>query len=346
MSANGPPQHVKDSECRASALILALMMMAGPSSAQPAAEFKTINIVVGFSVGGGFDAYARILARHIGQYIPGQPNIVVQNIPGASSLKAVQYLDSGVPKDGSVMTAFNPGLLNESFLDPDKVRVKFTDFSWVGSITRDQRVCYAWAATGIKTFDDLKKYKNFSVGSPARGTSSYINEVVLKNVFGIAVRHVTGYAGSADQRLAIERGELDGDCGAWSSIPPDWISNRKINPVISFSSVPIPGMPPGVAYAGDLAPDQEAREILELLMLADGLGRPFIVSRQVPADRLATLRKAFDATMKDQRFLAETEKQSLPVVGPIIGQEAEKMVATIYGSSPALIARAQAIVNK
>jgi hypothetical protein len=165
-------------------------------------------------------------------------------------------------------------------------------------------------------------------------------------MFGIAVRHVTGYAGSAEQRLAIERGELDGDCGAWSSVPPDWISNRKVNPVISFAPVQIPGLPPGVPFAGDLAPSQEAKEVLDILMNADALGRPFVVSKQVPADRLAILRTAFDATTRDAQFLAETDKLDLPVVGPISGPEAEQLVASIYAASPRLIARAQAIVGK
>lgn len=328
------------------AVIVWLALMPAAATAQTATEFKTISIVVGSSAGGGYDTYARILARHIGRHIPGQPNIIVQNMPGASSLKAVQYLDTGGLKDGSVIAAFNPGLLNESLLNLDKIRFKFTDVGWVGSITRDLRVYYAWATTGIKTFDDLRKYKLFNIGAPAQGTSSYVNAAILKNMFGIAIRHVTGYAGSAEQRLAIERGELDGDCGAWSSVPLDWISNRKVNPVISFAPLQIPGLPLGVPFAGDLAPNQEAKEVLNILMSADALGRPFVVSKQVPAERLAVLRTAFDATTKDAQFMAETEKLDLPVVGPISGPEAEQIVAAIYAASPGLIARAQAIVGK
>jgi tripartite-type tricarboxylate transporter receptor subunit TctC len=324
--------------------IVALTMAVDVARAQT--ELKTLSIVVGSSAGGGYDTYARILARHIGRHLRGAPGVIVVNMPGASSLKAVQYLDTGAPKDGSVIAAFNPGLINESLLNADKIRFKFTDVSWVGSITRDLRACYAWAATGIRSFDDLRKYQRFNIGAPAQGTSSYINAALLKNMFGIAVHHVTGYAGSAEQRLAIERGELDGDCGAWSSVPPDWIANRKVDPVISFSPVPIPGLPPGVPFAGDLAPGQEAKDVLGILMAADALGRPFVVSRQVPAERLAVLRAAFDATIADTQFLAETERLDLPVVGPIAGPQAEQIVTSIYAASPALIARAQAIVGK
>ena len=326
--------------------VVACAAMPGVAQAQNPVEFRTINIVVGSSAGGGYDTYARVLARHISRYIPGQPGIVVQNMPGASSLKAVKYLDTGPPTDGSVITAFNPGLLNESLLSADKIGFRFTDVAFVGSITRDLRACYAWGATGIKTFDDLKKAKQFNMGAPAPGTSSYINEAVLKNMFGIAVRQVTGYAGSAQQRMAIERGELDGDCGAWSSVTPDWVANDRINPLITFTPLPIPKLKPGVPFAGDLAPTQEAKEVLNILMAADALGRPFVVSKQVPPDRLAVLRTAFDRTMKDAQFLAETQKLDLPVEGPIAGPEAEQIVAAIYAAPPAVIARAQATVGK
>jgi tripartite-type tricarboxylate transporter receptor subunit TctC len=336
---------MRDLGVRALAAIVSLTIMPAIALAQTA-DSRTLNIVVGSSAGGGYDTYARALARHIGRHIPGQPSVIVQNMPGASSLKAVQYLDSGAPKDGSVMTAFNPGLLNDSLLSADKIRFKFTDVAFIGSITRDLRACYAWAATGIKTFDELKKVRQFNMGAPAPGTSSYINEAVLKNMFGIAIRQVTGYAGSAQQRLAIERGELDGDCGAWSSVPPDWIANDKVNPLITFTPMAIPKLRPGVPFAGDLAPNQEARDVLEILMAADALGRPFVVSKQVPADRLAVLRAAFDVAIRDDQFLAETTKLDLPVVGPISGPEAEQIVASIYAASPALIARAQAIVGK
>ena len=324
--------------------IAAFATWAGASDAQ--VEFKSVNIVVGSSAGGGYDTYARVLARHIGRHIPGQPSIIVQNMPGASSLKAVQYLDTGAPRDGSVITAFNPGLLNESLLSADRIRFRFTDVAFVGSITRDLRACYAWGPSGIKTFDDLRKVKQFNMGAPAPGTSSYINEAVLKNMFGIAVKQVTGYAGSAQQRLAIERGELDGDCGAWSSVPAYWINNNRINPVIKFTPMPVPRLPPGVPFAGDLAPNQEARDVLDILMAADALGRPFVMSKQAPPERIAALRAAFDATMKDGSFLTETEKLDLPVIGPIAGPEAEKIVASIYAASPALISRAQAVVGK
>jgi tripartite-type tricarboxylate transporter receptor subunit TctC len=328
-------------------LTVATMLSAmSAAAAQTSAEFKTLTMVVGSSPGGGYDVYARMLARHIGRHLAGQPSIIVQNMPGASSLKAVLYLDTGAPKDEIVITAFNPGLITQSLIEPDRLRFKFTDVAWIGSITRDLRACYAWATIGVKTWDDLKSVKQFNIGAPAPGTSSYINAAILKNLFGIAVHHVTGYAGSAEQRLAIERGELDGDCGAWSSVPPDWISGNKVNPIVRFSPLPFPGLPAGIPFARDLAPDQAAKELLDLLTAPDELGRPYVVSKRLPSDRVAILRAAFDATMKDTEFLAEAGKLDVPVTGSISGAAAEKIVASIYAAPPALVTRARAVVDK
>ena len=327
--------------CIGMALLASVAAM--PAAAQ-SVEFKTVNIVVGFSPGGGYDAYARVLARHYGRNLPGNPNFVVQNMPGASSLKSVQYLDGNAAADGNVMTAFNPGLITESLLDPDKIKMKFSDVAWIGSITRDYRVCYAWHASGIKTWADLVKYERFNIGAPAAGTSTYINATVLKNLYGVKVHHVTGYPGSAEERLAIERGELDGGCGAWSSNPPEWIANKKINPVVSFSPVPTPNLTGDVPFAGDLLKSADDKRLLDVLIAADAVGRPFIVSRKVPAARLAALRAGFDGTMKDAQFLAEMTKLDL-TVGPIDGAESEKIIATIYQAPAALVARAKDIVK-
>ena len=261
------------------ALLAAVLASTSPAARAQAPEPKSLTIVVGSTPGGGYDVYARLLGRYISRHLPGQPGIIVQNLPGASSLKAVQYLDANAPKDGSAMAAFNPGVITESLLNAEKIRFKFSNVAFLGSITRDLRACYAWGATGIRSWNDLKKAKRFNLGAPAPGTSSFINAATLKNMFGIAVHQVTGYAGSAQQRLAIERGELDGDCGAWSSVPQDWVANGKVNALVKFTPLPIPGLVGDVPYAGDLAAGEEARSILDLLTAADALGRPYVVSR-------------------------------------------------------------------
>jgi tripartite-type tricarboxylate transporter receptor subunit TctC len=308
-------------------------------------EFKTFTIIVGFGAGGGYDLYARMLARHMGQFLPGQPKVIVQNMLGGGSLKAVEYLDTGAPQDGTVIVEFSPGMIVESVVNPEKIQFKFSDVAWIGSITRDLRACYAWGATGIESMADLKKAKQFNMGAPAPGSSNYLNAAVLKSMFGIAVHHVNGYPTSSAQRLAIERGELDGDCGAWSSVPADWLRDHKINPIVSFSSVPVPGLEPGVPFVRDLAPTSEDKAVLDLLLAPDALGRPFVASKRVPAERLAAVRAAFDATVTDQQFLAEAATMQYQVAGPVGGAEAERMVAAVYTAQPSLIARAQAIIG-
>ena len=155
---------------------------AAPAFAQDA---KPISIVVGFSAGGGYDAYARVLSRHFGKYMAGSPRVIVQNMPGASGLKAVNWLNNGAARDGSVITAFNPGLITESLLDPEKVQIKLSDFAWVGSISEDYRVCYAWAATGVKTPEDWLKKPVVNMGSPSPGSSSHVNQALMKNLLGM-----------------------------------------------------------------------------------------------------------------------------------------------------------------
>jgi tripartite-type tricarboxylate transporter receptor subunit TctC len=312
---------------------------AGAQSPRGFYEGKTINIVVGFSPGGGYDRYARLLARHLGKYVPGQPSVVVQNMPGAGSLVAVRHLDTTAPTDGTVMVAFNPGLIMESLTEPEKTKLKFSDLAWIGSISRDLRVCYAWHATGLKTWDDLVKGDEFIIGGTGPGSSSYNNSATLKNVMGLNIKRVLGYPGSAEQRLAIERGELEGDCGSWSSIPPDWRASKKVNPFVKFSRGKAPDMPE-IPYIGDLTKTPEQKEVIEFLTTVSEFGTPYVMSKQVPADRLEVLRKAFDETMKDPEFLADAQKSQLPV-DPISAGEAAEMIQAIYKSPPDLIEKAK-----
>lgn len=329
----------------ANAIGLLVSLMPAHALAQASGEFKSMNIIVGFSPGGGYDSYARVLSRHMDRYLPGHPRVVVQNMPGGSSLKAVVYLDGpSAPKDGTMMTAFNPGLIIDSLLAPGKAELKFDQVAWVGSISQDFRVCYSWADTGIKTFADLQKYPQFNIGAPAAGSSTYINAAELKSIFGVKVRHVTGYPGSADERLAIERRELDGGCGAWSSNPQEWLDKKKINPLVTFSADPVPNLDQPVPYAVDLVKDEMDKQVVRLLSSADPLGRPYVVSKQVPAERLALLRKAFDDTVADAQFIADATKMTLPV-SPINGQNSERRITEIYAASEDLRQRARKAIQ-
>jgi tripartite-type tricarboxylate transporter receptor subunit TctC len=304
---------------------------------------KTITIVVGYSAGGGYDQYARMLARHYGRHIPGSPNVIVQNMPGAASMTAVRYLDATAPKDGTVITTFDPGLITQT-LTADKPAVNFANFQWIGTLLRDIRICYAWGTTGIRTIEDARKRGKFLIGVTAKGSNAYVNGAILRNVLKVPVRQIAGYPGSAEQRMALERGELEGNCGSWTAMPPDWIAQKKFNALVRFSQKRPPDMSPDVPYVLDVAKTQEDKAVIEVLNSPGELGRPFIVARQVPPERVAILRKALQATLKDEAFLADARKQKL-LLDPVEGEEAEKIMKTIYAAPPALVARAKAVLE-
>lgn len=328
------------------AVTAALSLSSSPAVvAQDFYKGKTMRLVVGFSPGGGYDAYTRLIARHYARFIPGKPDIVVNNMPGASSLKSVQYLDAGAPKDGTVLTAFNPGLVVQSMTSPAQFPVNFTKYAWVGSVSEDIRVCYMWGGTGVKTWDQVLKRDKVIFGETGKGSSAYVNERILKDIFGVKLQQVLGYPGSAEKRLAIERGELDGDCGSYSSIPQDWLRDKKVNVFIRFEQHLAPGMTADSPYAPDLAKDAKQKQLLLLLNSSGDVGRPYIAPSDIPKDRLKILRDGFNQMVKDSQFLADAEKQQLTVIGALTGEEAAKMVADIYKAPADVVAQAKEITG-
>ena len=333
---------------RALAVALTLCLgAAGAAHAQDAASFyrgKTVRVVVGFSSGGGYDQYGRLFARHAGKHIPGNPNVVVQNMPGAASLKSLQFLDSGAPPDGTTIVTFNSGLILASLTAPARTPLDFRKFAWIGNISEDIRVCFTWGTRGMKNWKDFLARDKIVFGNTGAGTSAYIDDRMLQMLFGVKLKTVQGYPGSADKKIAIENGELDGDCGSWTSLPEDWLRDRKIDMHARFSRTIAPGMPEGLPWAGDLLPDPAEMPTYRLLVSGAEIGRPFLASNAIPADRLAALRAAFDATMKDPEFLADAERSRL-LVGPDPGAVVEKRIAEIYASPEKTIARAKEIAG-
>ena len=326
------------------ALLAPLVLAETTSAQQNFYAGKTINIVVGFTPGGGYDAYARLLARHYNRFIAGNPTVVVQNMPGAGSLLSVRNLDGAAPKDGTIISAFNPGLLIQSMTIPDKIKVDFQEYAWLGSIGNDLRVCYTWGPKNIKTFDDLLKRDQIIMGDTGAGSSAYVNQKMLQQIFGVKLKQVLGYPGSAEKRIAIERGELDGDCGSWTSIPDDWIRDKKVDVLIRFQKEVSHGLPASVTYAGDIVKDPNKRKLLDLLNAPSEIGRPYILSKAVPADRLAVLRTAFDATMKDAQFNADADKQQL-IIDPIQGTKVMGMLKELYSTPPEVVQEAKGITG-
>jgi tripartite-type tricarboxylate transporter receptor subunit TctC len=328
-------------------LLLACGLAAAAAPLARADDFykgKIFSIVVGFSPAGGYDTYARSLARYIGSYIPGNPTVIVQNMPSAGSLTAVRYLNLTAPKDGTVMAIFNPGMVTQSIVEPDKIDIDFRKYAWVGVVTPDYRVCYGYGDNGPKTWDEMMHRKQFILGSTGKSSGNYINGATLRDVFHAPVKQIMGYPGSAEQRLAIEQGALDGDCGSYSSIPEDWINKGLAHCFVRFTQDRPSEIPESAVYIGKFATSDEQKQLLKLLDGGDEVGRPFIMSKDVPADRLAIIRKAFDDTMKDSAFLADMAKQQLPV-HPLGGQQAAAIIDQLMNVPPAIVAQAKAIYD-
>lgn len=333
--------------CRIASFVCGVMTLAALGVVQPAAaqdfyKGKTLTIVVGFTPGGGFDLNARLLARYIGKYIPGTPDVIIQNMPGAGSMTSVKHLDAVAPKDGTVISTFNFGLIAESKIHPDKTPLDFRKFAWVGSISQDQSVCFVWHTLGVKTLDDLRKKQNIHFGLTVVGANEDIQTRILKSILGVDIHQVSGYPGSAEEKLAVERGELEGGCGAWSSIPEEWVKKNLVTSVFrSASNVP-PDMPKDIPYLMDLAKNDRDKAIIRLLVSSGDVGRPYIASAAVPADRLKLLRDGFDKSVADPQFIADATKQRLPI-SPKNADEALKTVEAIYATPDDIVAAAKSI---
>ena len=319
-----------------------------PGLAQTAADFyrgRSITVVIGFSVGGGYDLYARLLARHLGKHIAGQPNIVPQNREGAGSERAVLYLYNAAPKDGTVIGTFSrsmavaPLLANAPF--------DATKLSWLGSISSDVSVCMMWHTSPISTFDDMLM-KPFTVGGLARDADPDIFSMVLRNMFGAKLKLVSGYPGTNDATLAMERGEVNGVCGiSWSTAKArhsEWMKSNKVNIPVQFGLRKEPDIP-NVPAVTDLANSEEQTRMLRLILAGQGMARPYAAPPGIPDDRRRALIAAFDATMKDPEFLSDAEKLQADV-SPVSASEIERLLADVYATPKDIIVKAaKAIVN-
>lgn len=315
-----------------------------PATAEDYYRGKTMTLLVGSTAGGGYDLYARVLARFLGAHIPGQPAIVVQNMPGAGSLTSVLYLDNLAARDGTYMTIFNAGLLTEAITNPAEARVDFRKLNWVGSVTPDLRICYTGAQSGIKSWADFGGSRQVTLGATGQASVSYNDALMLKNVFHRNVRGILGYPGRSEVHLAIRRGELDGECGSIAGLPDDFLTGQLVNISFKMVSDPIEGIPAQTPYIGEFVENDEQRDILETLTAPNRIGRPFVASASIPAERLELLRDGFDKTMKDPGFLEATRITGLSVQ-PMSGREAQDLIASLYRIRPEIAAKAKAAVR-
>jgi tripartite-type tricarboxylate transporter receptor subunit TctC len=329
-------------------LVATALSMPATATAAGVEDFykgRTVSLVIGYSAGTGYHIYARLLARFIGRHIPGNPTVIAQNMSGAGSLKAANYVYTVAPKDGSVIAMIG----RSAPLEPILGDAQFDGrrFTWLGSIASSSSLCATWHATGIKTWQDAMT-KPFALAGEGSGSEPDNFARILKNVFSAKVKLVTGYPGGNEMNLAIERGEVDGRCGwSWDSIKstrPDWLRDRKINLLAVFSLQKAPDIPAEVPLIGDLAANDEQRQILRLHLAGQSFGRPFFTSPGLPEERKAALRAAFDATMGDADFIAETNKVKLEV-SPTSGAEIDRLLAEVYATPRDVVEKAKLAIR-
>ncbi len=330
-------------------LLVAAAMVAPQqeAQAQSVADFyrsRTMSMIIGYSAGGGYDTYARVLARHMGRHIPGNPTIVAQNMPGAGSLKAANYIYAAAPKDGSVLGIFGRGLAMEPLIGSG-ASFDARKFGWLGSGSDQVSVCATWHTSAIKTWNDMLTTP-FTVAGEGSGSDPDLFAIALKNMFGIKLRVITGYPGASEMSLALEQGEVDGRCGwSWSSIKlakPEWLSGQKLNLIVQMALTKSPDLP-DVPFIMDYATTPEQRQILRLILGRQTMGWPFVTTPALPEDRLQALRNAFDQTMADPEFLAEAKARKLDV-NPMRGDALAALVDELYRTPPAVIAQARAVI--
>lgn len=332
--------------CALACSTLAAMLPARGQSVEEFYKGKTISLAIGFTAGGGYDVYGRQLARHIGKYIPGRPAVVPQNMAGAGSLRAANYIYSVAPKDGTVFgtfvrtTGINPLLESGATFDGRK-------FTWLGSVTNDVSTCVTWQASKANTWDNFLKYPTALGGSgPSDEPNIFAN--LYKNLFGAPIKLVLGYPGNNEIMLAAERGELDGLCGlSWSTIKSRYdqqLKEKKINVVVQAAFQKVAEIS-DVPLVMDLTKDTEKLQILKLILGAQAMARPFAAPPGIPSDRAAALITAFNETMKDPEFLAEAAKMQASV-NPVSAEAIDKLLAELYATPKDVIQKAtQAIAR-
>jgi len=328
--------------------------VAGATLALPAAAAdyyagKTIELVVGGDAGGGYDIYARAVARHLTRHIPGNPTIVVKNMPGAGSTRAGIYIGTVAPKDGTSIGAMMPGAIIGPLLD-EKPSQQFdpTKVLYIGTADSGVRVCATYENSKIKTFEDAQRQKTVLGASSAGGATrdyGYMHNHTAGTKFDI----VTGYKGTVDITLAMERGEVDGMCGwDWSSVKSqksDWISEKKANVLVQVSLEPLEELTGrGVPHIWKFVTKDDDRKVAELVVSQQVFQRSYIVPSQTPAEALGILRTAFDAAMKDAAFLADAEKMKISIT-PLSGGKVQDLIARLYATPKEFVERAKVVIK-
>ena len=314
-------------------LAAALSLAASAASAADFYQGKQVTIVVGFSAGGTYDATARLFARHLGKHLAGKPTVIVRNMPGAGSLVATNSLYSSLPKDGTTLGVVGGGTVLEPLLNNPQATYDARRFNWIGGRTPDNFLCLVWHTVPVNALQDVMRRETV-VGATGPGSRTLTYPKALNELLGTKFKIVSGYPGGNEITLALERGEVEGYCGwALGSIKtraPDWIRDGKIRPLAQFTLAKS-GVLPNVPLATDLASTDNGRRAIEFFAADSVLAWPLVAPPDVPAERVADLREAFNAMMQDPQLLAEAATQGLDI-DPVSGAEIAALVDRLYGT--------------
>jgi tripartite-type tricarboxylate transporter receptor subunit TctC len=326
-------------------IVLAALGLTPPGTARAddIADFyagKTFTVTVGFSPGGIFDLYARILARHIGRHIPGQPNVIVQNLPGAGGRRLANAFQLTGPHDGTAIGITTPGIVTDQVMNAEGVQYDLRKFHWVGSPADEVNVLWVWHTTPVETIADVTR-REVPLSSTGQGSPNYFVPRILNQLIGTRFKVVTGYPGANEADLAIERGEVNGRVSGWTGLKNtgDWVAAGKTKVLVQQGLRKAPELA-DKPLLPELGRNDEQRQVLEFLSLVPALGRPFFMPPATPPERAAAVRRAFEATMRDPGFIEEARRSKLDV-DPISGDDMARIVAKSFAVSPAVLAIAK-----
>lgn len=331
------------------AVMLLGSLSASPALADAVADFYSGNAVtlyVGYSPGGAYDVYARAIAPFLEKHLPGNPTVVVANVPGAASLNLVNQLNSTLPADGTAIATFGRGIVIDKVVGRESTDFDAANFGWIGSISQEVSVCGIWHTTGVSSLEELLNQR-LILGATAPGSETGVYPVLLNSFLGAQLEIVSGYPGASELDLAIEQEEVDGRCGwTWSAIQTgrlDWYEEGKVFIALQFALEKHEDLQ-DVPLIMDILETQEQRDIFELILAQQVMGRPYAAPPGVPEERLEALRAAFDATMNDPEFIAQAERQNLDL-SPITGEELQELVDNILSAPPEIAEAARQVLN-
>lgn len=337
--------------CLACATAVAVGLTSGPALAQAPQPFfqgKTIDLIISTEAGIGFDTTARLIGRHIGKHLPGNPNVVARNMPGAGHIRAANYIYNQAPKDGTTIGTLLPVFVTSQVIDrTDAIQFDSARFSWIGSSAWATSTTFVLASTGVRSLEDARQ-REILMGGTGAGAYSTLFPVIMNNLLGTRFKVISGYKGTAEMNLAIERGEVEGRAGVpLPSIKlerPEWLAQKRINIIVQVGLERDPELP-DVPLLIDFARGDEQRRILRLFSSDASLGRPIIAPPGLPAERIALLRNALAATMKDAAYLKEAKEIGAEVV-PVSGERLQAIVEEIVSTPPDIVAKAKAATER